>query len=424
MDAATKPYSALVGADDLETGEARNGLIQAASLTLTKSADGLIDPKLVLAWLLNALGAPAYLIGLLVPIREAGALLPQLPLAHLVATADKRKRVWAIGSVLQGLSALGIAAAALLLEGLAAGIAIVGLLAILSLSRALCSLSHKDTLARSLPKTRRGTVTGFAGSVAAGSVLLFGALLATGLMPLSVTSISLAIGLAGILWLAASAIFLNLREKGDGSDEADDPGLKALIEPLYEDSQLRLFIVTRALLTATALAPPFLVLLSQTDGGKELGQLGPLVLASSAATIVSSYVWGRLSDHSSRLTLACAGAVAAIVLGASAAMGLITGGLAGIAGAVIAIFSAQIAYEGVRAGRKLHLTDMTTDDKRARYTALSNSLIGLVLLIGSGLGVVADLVGIPATLAVLALMCAAASVLALGLDEVEQPAKG
>lgn len=424
MDAATKPYSALVGADDLETGEARNGLIQAASLTLTKSADGLIDPKLVLAWLLNALGAPAYLIGLLVPIREAGALLPQLPLAHLVATADKRKRVWAIGSVLQGLSALGIAAAALLLEGLAAGIAIVGLLAILSLSRALCSLSHKDTLARSLPKTRRGTVTGFAGSVAAGSVLLFGALLATGLMPLSVTSISLAIGLAGILWLAASAIFLNLREKGDGSDEADDPGLKALIEPLYEDSQLRLFIVTRALLTATALAPPFLVLLSQTDGGKELGQLGPLVLASSAATIVSSYVWGRLSDHSSRLTLACAGAVAAIVLGASAAMGLITGGLAGIAGAVIAIFSAQIAYEGVRAGRKLHLTDMTTDNKRARYTALSNSLIGLVLLIGSGLGVVADLVGIPATLAVLALMCAAASVLALGLDEVEQPAKG
>ncbi len=37
----------------------------------TKTGDGLADPKLVLSWLLSALDAPAYPIGLLVPLREA-----------------------------------------------------------------------------------------------------------------------------------------------------------------------------------------------------------------------------------------------------------------------------------------------------------------------------------------------------------------
>ena len=38
--------------------EARNGIRHVVSLSLTKLADGLINPKLVLSYLLNALGAP------------------------------------------------------------------------------------------------------------------------------------------------------------------------------------------------------------------------------------------------------------------------------------------------------------------------------------------------------------------------------
>ncbi|WP_407943285.1 hypothetical protein [Mangrovicoccus ximenensis] len=53
------------------------------SLSATKIADGLIDPKLVLAWLFSASGVPGYLTGALVPVREAGALLPQLALAEM-----------------------------------------------------------------------------------------------------------------------------------------------------------------------------------------------------------------------------------------------------------------------------------------------------------------------------------------------------
>lgn len=56
--------------------EPRNLFKHVVALSFTKSADGFVDPKLVLSWLMTALGVPTYLIGFLVPIRESGALLP------------------------------------------------------------------------------------------------------------------------------------------------------------------------------------------------------------------------------------------------------------------------------------------------------------------------------------------------------------
>ena len=63
------------------------------SLTFSKSADGLVDPKLVLSWLMTHLGAPVFLIALLVPIRESGALLPQLFTAGYLRSRPQRKWV-------------------------------------------------------------------------------------------------------------------------------------------------------------------------------------------------------------------------------------------------------------------------------------------------------------------------------------------
>ena len=120
-------------------GEARNGLRHTASLTLTKIADGLIDPKLVLTWLAGAIGVPAAIIGLLVPIREAGALLPQILLAGRVEQMRHRKWAWVIGSTGQGICAAAMVLVALSLGGVAAGIGMCVALGALALFRAACS---------------------------------------------------------------------------------------------------------------------------------------------------------------------------------------------------------------------------------------------------------------------------------------------
>lgn len=424
-----KLYDTVTGAEDDDASKAGNepfnGAVHVTSLSLTKIADGLVNPKLVLAWLLNAIGAPGTLIGFLVPVREAGALLPQLGLARLVETSRRRKWFWVCGSVIQGASALAMAAAAIFLDGSTAGWAIVGCLAILAVGRSSCSISQKDALARTIPKTRRGAVTGAAGSLASLGILGFGIILAFGVLPLTAENIAAAIAVAGAAWITGAVIFSALREPPEQVERSESSMFSAFVAPLFEDKQLRRFILARSMLTATALAPPFIVMLTASADENQLGNLGPLVLASGAASILSAYVWGRLSDSSSRKTLMAAGALGAVTFGATGLGGLLVEGSfgtgpAGMAASAAAVFFAQITHEGVRAGRKLHLTDMASDGNRARYTALSNSVIGLVLLVGGGLGTLSDMAGPALTLICLACLCACAVPAAALLQEVQQ----
>lgn len=404
----------------LDRKEAQNGLVHTAALVLTKSADGLIDPKLVLSWLLTALGAPGAFIGALVPVREAGSLLPQLALAQKVERMSQRKRMWALGAFVQGFAGFGIAACVLTLEGAAAGWSILGFVALLALARSAASVSYKDVLARTISKGRRGAVTGFAAGVGAVVAFGFGALMALGIFDVAVPVLAAAVAIAGGAFGLAGLLFLRLKEPQNGDAPSRPAGIAALVRPLRDDRQLQIFIAARAALTVTALAPPFIVMLSSASGGGALDQLGPMVMASTAAAVLSAHIWGRLSDRSSRKTLMAAGALSAVALTVTGVVGLALGGLGGPWGAGLAIFAAQIAYEGVRAGRKLHLTDMAEDDFRARYTALSNTLIGFALLAGGLFGLAADLFGPAPVLLLFAVISLVGAGIATRLDEVQQ----
>lgn len=403
------------GADNApDQVEGRNGLRFIASLILTKIADGLIDPKLVLSWLMTALGAPGYLAAALVPIREAGALVPQVLFAALVNRARHRKWIWVVGSVGQGLSALAIALTGLLMQGVAAGVVICLCLAVLAISRAACSVSIKDVLGRTIAKRRRGAVTGLAGSVASFGVVIFALLLMSGLLQTR-GPVLLAIALAGVFWIIAATLFATVNEPE--ADHDAGAGLPPVLTVLRNDRHLRRFILVRGLLVSTALAPPWIVVLTG-ENGTLLTRLGALVLASAAASFLSSFVWGRLSDRSSRWVLVLSGGIAAAAL--LTMLGLTGLGLAGTfwAGPLV-LFVLMLAYHGVRQGRSTHLVDMSPTEDRATYAAIANLSIGLILLsvgaFGGSLGAVAP----EWAIAGFALMAAAGGALALSLREVQ-----
>jgi hypothetical protein len=380
------------------------------SLSLTKAADGLADPKLVLSWLMAALGAPAALIGLLVPIREAGALLPQLFTAARIRAMERRKWAWAGASAAQGLAVVVMALAALTLEGTVAGAVILLALSVLAVARSVASVSYKDVLGKTVAKGRRGTATGLATSAGSAAVMVFAVVLMLGWAD-RMTLVLGALLLAGAAWIAAAVIFAGLAEE-KGATEGGANGFAAAIENLKylrEDSQLRRFILARGLLTATALAPPYLVLLASGTAEDALTGLGALVLAGALAALVSGYVWGRLADRSSRQVLMATGALGAVAL--TAALLLPGWALAG------ALFLLMLAHQGVRVGRSTHLVDMAPADLRAVYTALSNTLIGVVLLAGGIFGAIASIFGPGATIAVFAVMALGGAVVAAGLDE-------
>lgn len=122
-DTATRLYDALVDEDDDHgCGDLPESACQdvpgsalklVSALTLQKIGDRIVDPKTVLPWLFTALAAPTALTGLLVPVREAGSLLPQAALVPVVRRVALRKRVWIAG-------AAGMASAAAAMAALAA----------------------------------------------------------------------------------------------------------------------------------------------------------------------------------------------------------------------------------------------------------------------------------------------------------------
>jgi hypothetical protein len=400
----------------------RNFLTHVGSLALTKTGDGFADPKLVLAWLLGALGAPAAATGMLVPVREALALLPQLVTAGTIRSLQKRKWVWVFGSFVQGACVFGMALVALTLEGASAGWSIVGLLALFALGRSLCSVSYKDVLGKTVSKGHRGTATGTASSIASAAVLALGAAFSSGLIDLSVQLVAALLAIAGGLWFAAAALFSTLPELPGATEGGGDAWKVARDQAslLRDDPQLTRFIATRGLLTGTALAPPFLLAVAGSQQSQGPDTLGAFLLASALSGTVSTYFWGRLADRSSRQVLVLSGLAAAIIFASVAGAGLIDGALVKhpyvIAGA---LFFLMIAYKGVRLGRSTHIVDMAPAEKRAAYTALSNTVVGLLLIVGGVFGAIADLFGNIAVIAIFALMSLVAAVVGMGLDEVQ-----
>ncbi len=53
------------------------------------------------------------------------------------------------------------------------------------------------------------------------------------------------------------------------------------------------------------------------------------------------------------------------------------------------LFALMVSYQGVRLGRSTHLVDMAGSDRRESYTAISNTVIGVLLVVGGIFGVIA-----------------------------------
>lgn len=406
-------FEKLTGQDSNET-EARNGLRHIFSLSLTKIADGLIDPKLVLSWLLGVLGAPGSFIALLVPLREAGALLPQVLLAGILEARKQRRWMWVVGSAGQGIMAALIAASALFLQGWAAGLAICILLAALAIFRAACSVSYKDILGKTVGQTKRGAVTGMAGSVSSIAVLVFAGLMLSGLIQTK-TAVIAAIALAATLWIAAALVFSTLDE--DDSEPQENQSVTRFWEVLRDDGNLRRFIMVRGLLTATALAPPFLAVMTTQGDSGSLHTLGALLVASAAAGFVSSYAWGWLADRSSRLMLLLAGLLGAAAMGAGVAVNVL--GYAQVAGLIPGVlFILMVAYHGVRQARSTYLVDISEEDRRTVNAAVSNLAIGIILLLAGAMGGALSWVGPNSALLGFAAMSALGGFAALSLRDV------
>ena len=399
-----------------------NFLLQIATQFFTKLGDAIANPKTVLAWLLSSLGAPGLFTAFLVPIRESGSLIPQLVIASYVRQQPVRKWTFVTGCVLQSLAVFAMAGVAVTMTGTAAGVALIGALALFSLARGLCSVASKDVLGKTVPKTRRGRVSGWSESLAGAITIVVGVILlldsgADG----NLGAYLLLLAIAGGLWLLAAGTYALIREMPGATDGGGNERNEAMkrLKLLAADAPFLRFVIVRSLLLCSALSAPFFIMLAHENTEGALLVLGLFVIADGAAKLLSAPFWGQFADISSRRVMILAGSASALV-------GLL---LTASVSAFPQFASQQwlypafffllaIAHAGVRLGRKTYLVDLAGGNKRTDYVSVSNTVIGVVLLLTSGIGLLTLIMPVTGVIIVLSAMGLAGAWLSARLPEV------
>ncbi len=415
---------------------ARNGLRHLAANGLQAVGDQVVNARTVLPWLLSALGAPGALIALLVPVRESGSMLPQAWLAPVVERRARRAPLWVLGAAGQALAAAGMGLAAATMTGVAAGLVLVLCLALFSLARALCSLAGKDVLGRTVPGGQRGQINGLV-TVAGGAVAITLGLVVRGLGDVgAVAPLAALLAGAAVAWVAALLVYRRIEEpveevsargaaRGDeqpARGEGQEGGLARSWRLLRQDPVLRHFVVVRSLLLVSALSPPFVVALAAEREGSALAGLGSFVIAQGVAALIGGRLFGRLADRSSRTLMAAGAGAAALVVLAFLALLAVPAARDAMLLYPAAYLLLALAHTGVRVARKTYVVDIAEGDRRTDYVAVSNTAMGVLLLVAGAVSGGLAVLGAEAALGFLSGLGLLGAVLGRRLPEAREEA--
>ncbi|MDO5049312.1 MAG: MFS transporter [Actinomycetaceae bacterium] len=386
---------------ELLPNEEYNGKRFIWSNGLQNIGDQIIAAKTVLPWMLQAAGAPGFIIAMLVPVRESGSMLPQAALTPWVTAHKYRKGIWLMGAVGQGIAAILMGIASLFLTGTALGIVVLLLLAIFATFRSLCSIASKDVQGRTIHKGGRGRITGRATELG-GFISLAVGLAMTFIPALQNPNVlKLLIIIAGFSWFLAALVFKSIKEPED--PDADGGGLnkawwKDTWELFRDHRNFRNFVIVRALMLVSALSTAFIVTLSQ-ETGQDISGLGTFLVAGGLSSLLGGRISGIWSDASSKRTMSVGAAVATAVILLTI---LATSTLGGEALRWIlptSFFLLNLAHTAIRVARKTYIVDMAESDQRTRYVGAANTMMGIILLlVGTVSGVIAMWGSVPALL--------------------------
>ena len=355
--------------------------------------DRFVAAKTVLPWLFQSAGAPAWMTALLTPVRESGSMLPQSLLSPWVRTKPRRTRVWVLGAIGQALSAALMVPVVFLTDGALLGALILLLLATLATSRALTSIASKDVQGRIVDKGERGGVLGWATALGGAFALLvgIGLIFIPGTVPLWVIATLIAVGAGS--WALAALVFSRIDED-TGSDDSTSgtaptrPNTRnwwsELTSLLRNDHTFRMFVAVRSLMLVSSLSTTFLVMIAHGIGSA-WASLGVFVAVSALAELVAGPISGALSDRSSKTMMAAGASIASLAaLTAASLSWWASSGVLALALPVL-YFIVQLAHTSIRVARRTYLVDAAEGDTRTLYTAHSNTLMGIVLLLAGGI---------------------------------------
>lgn len=388
----------------------------------TKLAEQLINPWSTLPWILQALSVPAGFFWLLVPIKDAWSLLPQLFVAAKIRSYAVRKWFWSIPAFVQALSLVGMGISVLLLEWLWAWIAIILWLLVFYITSGVASVAFKDVVGKTIPKGKRWQLLAYRSVLGWIGALIVGTWVAQTLDTVW-SNISIYVWLfllSAILWIIAWVIFANIQEEAGATQwwRSAITEIQNAWQFLRTDGNLRRFIWTRGLLMAIPLAQPFFIVIGTNIVGLDISYLGIIVVASWLANIVSSPFWGRFADKSSRRLMMFIALAGLVNIALMISFVWWPESLQTIWIFALFVVLQVMIHGGARLSRKTYLLDFAPKEHRPSYVALANTMIGICTLIAAGIGLLASVWGSIGMLVLYAILLVFAGFGAWRLKEV------
>lgn len=394
-----------------------NYLLFLLAVGCSQISDKLASTKLVLPWLFSTAGIPSFFSGLLVPIRESGSMLPQLYIGQWVRKFARRKWFLVFSTLAQGLCLLSIIPVALWMQGAAAGWAIIGIISLFSLARSFSSVASKDVLGKTVDKQKRGQVSGYAATIAGITGIVVGLALAWGLTMETSHILWLLVGAAGTFSL--SAVLYGQINEYKGATEGGRSGrheFKRAVDLMKNDAPFRHFVITRALMLSSALATPYIVMLAEQSHSSWFG-LGIFLAISGLASALSSVFWGNQSDHNSRGVMTYTAVITTIIcLSAAGIQWLPEVSHAYLYGFLF--FALSVTHQGVRLARKTYVVDLAEGNQRTTYVTVSNTIMGILLLVVGIISALLSQLAIPVALLFFAFISLMAAVMSRTMKKV------
>ncbi|MCX7680804.1 MAG: MFS transporter [Anaerolineae bacterium] len=392
--------------------------------------ESLIDPSVVLTWFVSRLTASNVLIGLVAPLGDAGWFLPQLFFSGLVQRMERKMPVYRLFVFVRVATWAVLAAMVWLVEEPHLLLAMFFFLyAIARLASGPSGLAFFDIVARAIPPQRRGSFFGWR--------QLLGGILGLGggwvvRRVLNCPSLPFPHGHATLFGLYTLALTLAL---GSFTFVREPPGqaqswpgnaqrrLAWAVHILVGNGAYRNYLLARTALILAGAAVPFYTVYARNVLGAAEGMAGVYVSARLAAQLLSNLPWGRLGDQRGNrlvMKLLASGSaltpVLALVLMGTVAAFRPQGAWLPYLALPIFLMDGLMRPAHMLAGSNF-LLEMAPERERPLYLGLSNSLLGVVILLSGFGGLVVDWAGFAGLFALSAALSITGYLLVLRLPE-------
>ena len=418
-------------ASDLPEREVRRsfalGVFNGATFRFAEAA---IDPPLVLTWFVSQLTTSNFLIGLVGPMGDAGWFLPQMFVANRIQRMPRKMPSYVLSVIVRCVAWAILATAVWMIDD--PNLLLVTffvLYAVARLSGGLGGLGFFDVVAKTIPARRRGSFFALrqllGGILALSAGWIVRAVLNHPALPFPKDHAILFVIYLLSMGLGMGAFTLVREPPGTATGEPVTLGaqFRKAGHLLRFDRVYRRYMAAQVALKLATMALPFYGIYAKNALGASGGIVGIYVATRVGALLLSNLPWGRVSDRRGNqlvMRLASLGSAATTLL-ALALVGLT--GLLGPQGSWLPYLALPIFFlDGAVFPAQMlvgsnFLLELVPEGERALYLGLSNTLIGVIVLLSGTGGLVVDLLGFAGLFALSLGLSLVGYVLATGLPE-------